>query len=179
VVELTPMPVRYRRAQLVWPVAWLAITLVALLLKPSPKGFGTHQQLGLAPCPSVLIFGRPCPGCGLTTSFTATVHGQLENAFVAHPLGTLLYIMFTVGSLGAAWAFFRGQRMQISTAGYRVLWGVIGIYMAYGVFRFVVPPEHYSGSFLSGLRGSKQARGAASVPEHDRSVHLAGSNQFK
>lgn len=33
------------------------------------------------------ITGRPCPYCGLTRSWTATAHGQIDDGFRAHPMG--------------------------------------------------------------------------------------------
>ncbi|CAN1543933.1 Protein of unknown function DUF2752 [Fimbriimonadaceae bacterium] len=81
--------------QTFWFGCWLAVTGIALYLNPSADGHGTHQQLGLSPCPSALILNRPCPGCGLTTSWTALVHGQFERSFESHWLGPFLYLVFT------------------------------------------------------------------------------------
>ncbi len=39
---------------------------VARWLEPDAKGYGTHQQLGLPPCSSILLFGSKCPACGMT-----------------------------------------------------------------------------------------------------------------
>src|SRR3954468_17308327 len=70
--------------------AW-AVTGVALWLRPDVRGFGTHQQLGLAPCGFSAATGIPCPGCGLTTSFANMAHGHIVNAFGAHLMGPLLF----------------------------------------------------------------------------------------
>ena len=43
---------------------------IAVWLKPDPRGFGTHQQLGLPPCTFRSLTGTNCPHCGLTTSFS-------------------------------------------------------------------------------------------------------------
>jgi Protein of unknown function (DUF2752) len=63
---------------------------VAASLQPDPRGFGTHRQLGLPPCTVRLLFGIPCPSCGMTTSFAHLMQGQLEDAFRANPAGPLL-----------------------------------------------------------------------------------------
>jgi hypothetical protein len=63
---------------------------IALLLDPDPRGYGTHQKLGLPPCTFRLLFGRPCPGCGMTTSFSHFVRGQFVEAARANAAGTLL-----------------------------------------------------------------------------------------
>src|SRR5205085_8465910 len=90
-------------------LVWFGITAVGAFLKPDPSGHGTHTQLGLPPCPSVLLFSRPCPGCGLTTSFTAMIHGDLPAAFHAHLLGPFLYLGLTGYALvgGAMWLMRR------------------------------------------------------------------------
>lgn len=51
---------------------------------------GTHQQLGLPPCTFLLATGLPCPSCGLTTSFSYTVRGDLVNGARANWVGVLL-----------------------------------------------------------------------------------------
>jgi hypothetical protein len=63
---------------------------LAATLQPDPRGFGTHRQLGLPPCTLRLIFGVPCPSCGMTTSFAHLMQGQLKDAFRANPTGLLL-----------------------------------------------------------------------------------------
>jgi Protein of unknown function (DUF2752) len=77
---------------------YLAVTLasgatliVARLLDPSPSGIGTHQQLGLPPCPFLAFTGWPCPACGLTTSFAYAAHLDFQLAFHTQPFGFLLF----------------------------------------------------------------------------------------
>lgn len=59
-------------------------------LKPNPQGFGTHQSLGLPPCSVKMMFGIPCPSCGMTTSFAHFVRGQIPSSLRANAAGTLL-----------------------------------------------------------------------------------------
>src|SRR3984957_18651504 len=63
---------------------------VAAMLEPDSRGFGTHRQLGLPPCTVRLLFGIPCPSCGMTTSFASLMRGQLDQSFRANPAGLLL-----------------------------------------------------------------------------------------
>src|SRR5271154_3804334 len=63
---------------------------LAASLQPDPRGFGTHRQLGLPPCIVRLVFGIPCPSCGMTTSFAHLMRGQLAKAFRANAAGLLL-----------------------------------------------------------------------------------------
>jgi hypothetical protein len=78
-----------------WLLALLGIGLssllvTAFLLQPSSQGYGTHQQLGLPPCTFVVLYGRRCPACGMTTSWSHLVRGQLPSALAANVGGTLL-----------------------------------------------------------------------------------------
>ena len=41
-----------------------------------PRTMGTHTQLGMLPCNFVILTGRPCPSCGMTTSFALLVRGE-------------------------------------------------------------------------------------------------------
>jgi hypothetical protein len=74
---------------------------VAVALNPYQNGEpllqGTHQQLGLPPCSFKTLTrsesvpdGVPCPSCGMTTSFTLLMHGDIWNSLRANAVGTLL-----------------------------------------------------------------------------------------
>ena len=71
----------------------LALLALATMLRPSPWGHGTHRQLGLPPCTFEIVFGRPCPTCGMTTSWAYLVRGQGLNACRANTAGTLLGLL--------------------------------------------------------------------------------------
>jgi hypothetical protein len=68
----------------------VAVLVVARGLQPDPKGFGTHTQLGLGSCAFREATGRPCPTCGMTTSFAWASRGNLVRAWGANPAGILL-----------------------------------------------------------------------------------------
>ncbi len=130
---------RILKGQLIVTALWIVITAIGIFLSPSPNGHGTHQQLGLPPCPSVLLFDKPCPGCGLTTSWTATIHGQLATAFTAHPLGPLLYLGLTFAAIMNLWAYFKGYR--IDTSGRKWMFGIVTgaiLFFGYGIGRFIL-----------------------------------------
>lgn len=63
---------------------------VAWRLRPDPRGFGTHTQLGLPPCAFKVVTGSPCPTCGMTTSFAWFVRGRLDRSWRANPAGNVL-----------------------------------------------------------------------------------------
>jgi len=64
--------------------------LLAANLSPSPRGYGTHQQLGLPPCSIQVLFGIPCPSCGMTTSFCWFVRGEILQSARANLAGLYL-----------------------------------------------------------------------------------------
>jgi len=73
-----------------WALALVVLLLVARRLDPDPRGFGTHTQLGLPPCAFLATTGRPCPTCGMTTSFAWFAQGDLASSWRANPAGSLL-----------------------------------------------------------------------------------------
>jgi hypothetical protein len=70
---------------------------VALWLNPyeedgTPRRQETHTQLGLQPCTFYKLTGKPCPSCGMTTSFALLVRGDVVNSLKANAVGTLLAV---------------------------------------------------------------------------------------
>ena len=70
--------------------------IVPVFLWPASSLVGTHTQLFLPPCFFYRLISVPCPTCGMTTSFSLVAHGHPVRAFLAHPLGILLY-SYTAG----------------------------------------------------------------------------------
>jgi hypothetical protein len=79
----------------------LAIALLGLLVDPDPRGFGTHEKLGLAPCRAIQWWNIPCPGCGVTTSVTQIAHGDFLAGFVTQPFG---WVVVGTAVTAAVWA---------------------------------------------------------------------------
>lgn len=73
-----------------WALVLVVLLLVARRLDPDPRGFGTHTQLGLPACAFQAATGRPCPTCGMTTSFAWFARGNLVRSWGASPAGSLL-----------------------------------------------------------------------------------------
>lgn len=149
------------RGQLIVTFLWAAITGFGIYLHPDKYGHGTHQQLGLPPCPSVLLFNKPCPGCGLTTSWTATIHGQFVQAFQAHPLGPILYLVFTYFAFVNLWAFIK--RYRVDTSGIKWMIGIVTgavIFFGFGITRFIFTTHYQSPgevqSYLQRMSGGKK-----------------------
>jgi hypothetical protein len=99
--------------------SWLGLLGLAgfgLALHADPRGYGTHEQLGLLPCLPMVLWDLPCPGCGVTTSVVAAVHGDLRSALVTQPFG-LFVVLATVAV--AAWgtlAHVRGRDLKPALA---------------------------------------------------------------
>jgi len=66
---------------------------LAKTLKPDPRGFGTHTQLGLRPCAFATLTGRLCPTCGMTTSFAWFARGRMDRSWQANPAGCLFALL--------------------------------------------------------------------------------------
>ncbi|MBI5362573.1 MAG: DUF2752 domain-containing protein [Planctomycetes bacterium] len=73
-------------------LALVVLVAFALFVEPDPRGFGTHEKLGLPPCAPMELWNVPCPGCGVTTSFTLAAHGRLLASFVNQPLGAAIAV---------------------------------------------------------------------------------------
>jgi Protein of unknown function (DUF2752) len=79
---------------LILAVGFTAVIVIAALLRPytddgNARTMATHTQLGLEPCSMVVITGKPCPACGMTTSFSLLMHGDVGNSLKANWVGTL------------------------------------------------------------------------------------------
>jgi hypothetical protein len=79
-----------RLAMVIFALALLAVLGIARWLKPDPRGYGTHTQLGLFPCAFLALTGTKCPSCGMTTAFAWSVRGRFDRAWEANPAGSLL-----------------------------------------------------------------------------------------
>lgn len=100
------MAVYVRILLLLMAVGFAAVIGVALWLDPyqkngdeyvlnedgsrAAKTMETHRQLGLPRCNMVELTGKPCPACGMTTSFALLTHGDVPNSLKANWVGTLL-----------------------------------------------------------------------------------------
>jgi Protein of unknown function (DUF2752) len=87
----------FERAKYLAVIVISAITIaISRFLEPSVRGIGTHEQLGLPPCPFFIATGFPCPGCGLTTSFAHAARLNFYEASVTQPFGLLLFVILTL-----------------------------------------------------------------------------------
>jgi hypothetical protein len=66
--------------------------VASLVLKLNPEGHVAAPQAITLPvtCGSRALLGLECPGCGLTRSFVALAHGDLQRSLAFHRVGWLL-----------------------------------------------------------------------------------------
>ena len=99
-------------------LAGIAVLLIALSfwMAPDPRGYGSHEQLGLPPCVTLTALHAPCPFCGMTTSFCCLSHGRIVEAFRAHPAGPLLYLVLWLSlPFHLYWARTRRSLLAVAT----------------------------------------------------------------
>lgn len=94
--SLSSLSTGTRVAAAIVAVTMLGLLAIASRLEPDPSGYGTHRQLGLLPCTFKWLVGRPCPSCGMTTSWAHVMHGQLAAALHANAGGTALALVSLV-----------------------------------------------------------------------------------
>ena len=126
----------------VMAVAFAGVLGVAAWLDPYTADGGrrtmsTHTQLGLPPCTFAEVYGKPCPSCGMTTSFALLAHGDPVGSARANWVGTLLavYIALLVpwGALGA----WRGRHLWVRS-GELLLTVSVGVLLALALGRWAV-----------------------------------------
>jgi hypothetical protein len=87
----------------------LLVLLVAHLLPPDPRGYGTHTRLLLPPCTFKLLTGLPCPFCGMTTGFAALGHGDWQAAVRANVGAPLLYLLTWGLAIASLWGMLSNR----------------------------------------------------------------------
>jgi len=102
--------VRHPHGRLLLALAGIfGLTLLATArnLEPDPRGYGTHEQLGLTPCTFQALTGHVCPLCGGTTAWAHFVRGEIAEAAIANLGGMLLGLAVAIGApwmlLTAVW----------------------------------------------------------------------------
>jgi hypothetical protein len=111
-----------------WGLFLTAGFLLAARLEPDPRGYGTHQQLGLTECSLRMLWGIPCPSCGGTTAFALFVRGRWRESAAAN-LAACLSAFAAAGMI--PWSLYSGaigRAWRIAQPGAAVLWmlGTIG-----------------------------------------------------
>ena len=86
-----------------------ALVVLGLFVDPDPRGYGTHEKLGLRPCMPMELWNVPCPGCGVTTSVTHAASGDLLGSLRVQPFGFALVLTLLCFAGWAVIGHFRGR----------------------------------------------------------------------
>jgi hypothetical protein len=113
--------------------AAVAVIGLGVCLEPDARGHGTHEQLGLPPCPMIQLTGYPCPTCGFTTSLAHMARLQLGSALAAHILGASVFLIACGLLLWTALAPLMGLSPTAALGVVKSAWGwgwLIGLFYA-------------------------------------------------
>jgi hypothetical protein len=123
-------------------VGLMAIFAIAAWLQPytadgQPRNMATHTQLGLPPCSMVQMTGKPCPACGMTTSFSLLLHADPLNSVRANWVGTLLALFCLLLVPWGLHAAIRG-RFAVVRDGELLATVAVGIFLTLTLARWAV-----------------------------------------
>ena len=80
--------------------------------------FLAHGLFG-AFCPSLLITGFPCPGCGMTRAVLYLLRGQFQRSWALNPAA----VFWVIWALLFAWnRYIKGKKSKILS---RAFWGIL------------------------------------------------------
>ena len=73
------------------------------------------------------LFGRPCPGCGMTRSIAHLARGDVLSSLRLHPLGLPLFVASVLGFVGALLHLLRGRDPFWEFVERRGTWLAVGL----------------------------------------------------
>lgn len=106
----------------VWSLLLMAGFALAWHLEPDPRGYGTHQGLGLPPCSFQILFGINCPSCGGTTCFAHFVRGEWIAAARANVAAFGLALVCAAMIPWSWYSALRGRLWRIEDPATACLW---------------------------------------------------------
>lgn len=91
-------------------LACLTVLTVAAYVRPNRAGFGSHtSSLGLPKCGFMETTRLPCPSCGMTTSFSHFVRGDVLASVYVQPMGAVLAAIACGCVWGGLYVAFTGR----------------------------------------------------------------------
>ena len=103
----------------------------------TPGGVDAGPQL----CPFAVMTGLPCPGCGLTRSWVALMHGDVGSAFTFNIFGPVFLVLTATTVVAATLTLVRRRGSPLSGWRDLVLGPVgavlLGVWLAYGLARIL------------------------------------------
>jgi len=123
-------------------IGLISVLVIAVGLDPyeadgTPRAMGTHQQLGMPPCTFVLRTGKPCPSCGLTTSFSLFMHGDVMGSMRTNWVGTVMVLFIFALVPWVAWCVVRKRLVGIRSLELGAL-AVMGVFAVLLLLRWGV-----------------------------------------
>ena len=99
-------------------VALTAVFVAAFRIHPydadgNPRTMSTHTQLGMPPCNFVVLTGKPCPSCGMTTSFALLVRGDVIASARANWVGSVICVLWAATLVWAVASGIRGKPLFV------------------------------------------------------------------
>lgn len=110
-----------------WTLGLIGGFALAASVEPDPRGFGTHQRLGLPPCSFQILFGVSCPSCGSTTSFAHFVRGQWFASLRSNP-GAFVLALVAAGLVPwGSWSVWIGRTWRMEDPPRTFVWLLCGV----------------------------------------------------
>lgn len=108
----------------------------------------TVKRLFHAFCPSVIVAGLPCPGCGMTRAVLAFLTGEFERGMRMNPLG-IAWILWAVCFAVMRYGFGKKPKGLMTAAGVIVVLMVaVYVWRMYLYFPGEPPISYTPGSIL-------------------------------
>lgn len=93
-----------------------------------PRTMSTHTQLGMMPCNFVVLTGKPCPSCGMTTSFALLVRGDVMASMRANWVGSTICVLWATTLLWAVASGVAGKPLFVPPGrGELVFTAIVGV----------------------------------------------------
>lgn len=127
-----------RRGAVPLAVAAAAAAAAAVLVLRTP-----YAPLSYGYCPSLLLLGLSCPGCGGLRATHDLITGDLAGAWSANPLWTVAAPLLVVA--WAVWSVRRVRGLPPRPAPVRLPWAVLVVVVAFAVLRNVPALVPYLG----------------------------------
>jgi hypothetical protein len=104
-----------------------------------PLTMSSHTQLGLPRCNFVELTGKPCPSCGMTTSFALLVRGDVISSLRANWVGSTICLMWAVTLVWAVASSLWGKALLIPPRrGEMIFTIILGVVLILMMARWVV-----------------------------------------
>lgn len=108
-------------------VAIAVVLVLAIVVEPDARGFGTHERLGLPACIPMERWNVPCPGCGVTTSVALAGRGQFWTSIHNQPFGFVTALALPLFGSWAIVTALRGRNLASELSRLRLGWWGIAL----------------------------------------------------